>query len=605
MYESGWWPTVPSHSILMRNDKSDNEYTFEYIKKDSVWYRVRYVDSATGVEIYGEKDQNTSSGVVSETAVHINEYVVDRITKSLVLVASEESNADAAKNEELSMNVITFYYTKSDTQTIFEVNHYAQDLGKNDLDNSGSYSLWQSESHNASVTDSIDIESYYSSLLKSLGYDVYKAEIGGKVYSGGSVDVDPDSSGGYLVVNIYYSRKYYPYAVKYIDKDTDEVLETLEFPLDPIADGDSLEKHILGNTVEWNAPDEFRKDGVIYDRISSADMSLDIRVEEDGSGNVVDMDKIKTNVLNIYYRERSTFTVKYAAVCIPKDSTYSDEILKDVKISKTQEVVSASRDITGAEVLAYPTDKCKFLGWFDNPDGDGAAISTVQRISRGDIGNIDSDKTYYAVFRPKGEVSTLRIEKYIDSLYYNSNDNPHGFADGGVMQPKNDYDEHGYLNMTRAEQSFVFRIEKYEKAADNNKGDLVGTSYTVMTFGADDEPLGAVKDRYGKSYRYMHSKDIMIEPGYIYTVTEVGISKEADVAAGLGWRYIFTGVTIPEMVSGTNRIAVVPTEPQVDVVYGDTLINAVQKIEFYAVRNNASNNTESDMSSITNKILIK
>ena len=91
----------------------------------------------------------------------------------------------------------------------------------------------------------------------------------------------------------------------------------------------------------------------------------------------------------------------------------------------------------------------------------------------------------------------------------------------------------------------------------------------------------------------------------IYAVTEVGISEETNVSAGLGWRYISTGVTIPEMVSGTKKITVVPTEPQVDVVYGDTLINAVQKVEFYAVRNNASNDTESDMSSIKNKILIR
>ncbi len=159
--------------------------------------------------------------------------------------------------------------------------------------------------------------------------------------------------------------------------------------------------------------------------------------------------------------------------------------------------------------------------------------------------------------------------------------------------------------MTGAEQSFVFKIEKYERTAENEKGDLVGTSYTVMSFGADDKPLESVKDRYGKSYRYMHSKDILVEPGYIYAVTEVGISEETNVSAGLGWRYISTGVTIPEMVSGTKKITVVPTEPQVDVVYGDTLINAVQKVEFYAVRNNASNDTESDMSSIKNKILIR
>ena len=209
------------------------------------------------------------------------------------------------------------------------------------------------------------------------------------------------------------------------------------------------------------------------------------------------------------------------------------------------------------------------------------------------------------MFRPKGEVSTLRIEKYIDSLYYNSNDNPHNFAGTTVMKPINDDDKHGYLNMTKAEQSFVFRIDKYEKAAGNKKGDLVGTSYTVMSFGADDQPLEAVKNRDGKTYRYMHSKDISVEPGYIYAVTEVGISEQTDVAAGLGWRYISTGVTVPDMVSGTSMIAVALAEPQAEVVYEDTLINAVQKVEFYAVRNNASNNVESDMSSITNKILVR
>ena len=592
--ESGWWPTVPSHSILMRDNESDNEYTFEYIKKDSVWYRVRYVDASTNEEFadHPSVDRQTSNGVVSEKALYINGYAVDKITKSCVLVASEETDSDAAKNEETSVNVITFYYTKNDSQSIFEVNHYTQNL-----DNT--YSLWQGQTFSV-VSGTINMKDVYSTTLLSSGYSVNDT----MTKYEGVVDVNP-KGGTYVVIDIYYDRKFYPYVVRYIDAGSGDVIKRYDFPVDPLVSGDSREKHMLGNTVEWKANSVITESGKIYDRLSNETVSLSIHVEEDTNGEPVSVDKVKDNVINVYYRERSTFSVRYTAVCIPSDTTYSDEVLGGVRVSRSMEIVSSAADIVGSTVLEYPTEKCKFLGWFDNPDGKGDAISTVREINRVDIGNIDSDKTYYAVFRPKGEVSTLRIEKYIDSLYYNSNDNPHGFADAGVMQPKNDDDKYGYLNMTKAEQNFVFRIEKYEKASGGNKGDLVGTSYTVMTFGADDEPLETVKDRYGKSYRYMHSKDIMIEPGYIYTVTEVGISKETDVAAGLGWRYIFTGVTIPEMVSGTNRIAVVPTEPQVDVVYGDTLINAVQKIEFYAVRNNASNDTESDMSSITNKILIK
>ena len=592
--ESGWWPTVPSHSILMRENEVENTFTFEYINKPSVWYRVRYVDASTNEEFadHPSVDRQTSNGVVSEKALYINGYAVDKITKSCVLVASEESDSDAAKNEETSVNVITFYYTKNDSQTIFEVNHYTQNL-----DNT--YSLWQGQTISG-VSGTINMEDVYSATLLSSGYIVNDK----MTKYEGVVDVNPTGD-GYVVIDIYYDRKFYPYVVKYIDAGRGSIIRQYNFPVDPLESGDSPEKHMLGNTVEWKADSVITESGKTYDRLSNETVSVNIHVEEDASGLPVDVNKVKDNVINVYYRERRTFSVRYTAVCIPSDTTYSAEVLSGVRLSRSMEIVSSAADIVGSTVLEYPTEKCKFLGWFDNPDGEGDAVSAALGISRGDIGNIDSDKTYYAVFRPKGEVSTLRIEKYIDSLYYNSNDNPHGFADAGVMEPKNDDDEHGYLNMTKAEQNFVFRIEKYEKDSGNNKGALVGTSYTVMTFGADDKPLETVKDRYGKSYRYMHSKDILIEPGYIYTVTEIGISTETDVAAGLGWRYIFMGVTVPEMVSGTNRISVVPTEPQVDVVYGDTLINAVQKIEFYAVRNSASNDTESDMSSITNKILIK
>lgn len=503
--EKNWWPTVPSHSILMKESDAENTFTFVYINKPSVWYRVRYVDMSTNEEFADppSADRQAFEGVVTEKAPHISGYAVDKVTKSLVLAASDNTDSDAAKNEEISMNVITFYYTKNASQKIFEVNHYAQNID-------GTYRLWQGQTF--SVDEStIDMESVYSTTLLSSGYSVNNARTEYK----GVVDVNPTGD-GYVVIDIYYDRKFYPYVVKYIDADSGDIIKQFDFPVDPLQSGDSLEKHILGNTVEWNAPDEFRKDGVIYDRISSADMSLDIRVEEDGSGNVVDMDKIKTNVLNIYYRERSTFTVKYAAVCIPKDSTYSDEILKDVKISKTQEVVSASRDITGAEVLAYPTDKCKFLGWFDNPSGTGKAVSGSPEIKNSDIGDIDNDSIYYAVFRPNGEMATIRIKKYIDSLYYDSNDNPHGFKDGGVADPKNDSDAHGYLNLTKAEQNFVFKIDKYEKAVDGSKGDLVGTSYMLIDFGADTEKQSETAEKDGTVYRYMKSKDIRVEPGYIY-----------------------------------------------------------------------------------------
>ncbi len=587
LYETGWWPTVPSHSLIIDEDNLNNIYNFEYIAKPSVWYRVRYINSSTGEEMsgYPQEDKNTSSGVVSEQAPHISGYVVDRVTKSCVLTASAETDADAAKNEELGINVITFYYTENSSQTVYEVNHYTQNLG-----DSESYSLYQSQTVKAAYGESVDIESLYLDSLLETGYKVNNS----KTTYTGTVSVNSETD-GYLVIDIYYDRKCYPYVIKYIDSGTNTVLAQFNFPVEPLADGDSLDTHILGNTVKHSAPLKYDYNGKVYDRVSNEIVNINICVEDGSDGNPVDVSSVSRNVINVYYRERSSFTVKYCAVCIPADSETAKDILDNVNISLNQEIVSNASDIYGCSVLSYPKENCEFLGWFENPDGIGNALTISENIGYANIGDIVESKTYYAVFTTDIKMSTLRIEKYIDSLYYDSKDNPHGFKSGGVASPKNDNDKQGYLNYTNAEQNFLFKIEKYEKTGSNTRGELAGTFYTLIKFDADEKPLAKTVEKEHTTYSYMKYKNIMVDPRYIYVVTELEISDDPEKPAGLAWRYVFKGSD----VSGTFD-----NKTSVEVVYEDTDIDDGRNVGFYAVRNDSTRDIESDMSSIKNTIVI-
>ena len=81
---TNWWPTVNSHSIIVKaNEEGEeyhpNEYTFEYIQKDKVHYRVRYLDADTSkpINLEGHDIEKITHASVKEDARVIPGYIAD------------------------------------------------------------------------------------------------------------------------------------------------------------------------------------------------------------------------------------------------------------------------------------------------------------------------------------------------------------------------------------------------------------------------------------------------------------------------------------------------------------------------------------------------
>lgn len=112
-YQTGYYPEVNSHSIVI-SDGQSNDFTFYYVHKDEVNYTVEYRNAQTGELMPGveTKHSSTTSAVVTENYVPIKGYIPDAAQKTLILTANDADN------------VIVFYYTENLDSAMVSINHY-------------------------------------------------------------------------------------------------------------------------------------------------------------------------------------------------------------------------------------------------------------------------------------------------------------------------------------------------------------------------------------------------------------------------------------------------------------------------------------------------
>lgn len=129
-FNSGYYPTLASHSITMEEDTPSNPtvnvFTFYYVHAATVSYKVEYryhdtgeliVSDATGT---GFVEKETSKAVVTERFAVVKDYVPDAFYKRLVLAVVEGEDGKYVGSKD---NLITFYYTKN-TQNAYYAIHY-------------------------------------------------------------------------------------------------------------------------------------------------------------------------------------------------------------------------------------------------------------------------------------------------------------------------------------------------------------------------------------------------------------------------------------------------------------------------------------------------
>ena len=401
--QNNWWPAVSSHSILIKpNDEGEsyepNTYRFEYFQKDTVNYKVRYLDATTLKTLHDDVEKTTNQPLVTETYIPINGYLQDKDVKSLVPAASTKSDPAEAKAEELSMNVIVFLYTPSENASVL-IEHYLQNVDGNP-NNRADYSLHREERITKKKNDPLDLEQdvYGSTVATAMVANHYtiNKDLTQVVKKDTTVTEEPIIvDGNPLVVKVYYSRSKYPYKVICVDIDRQDnpqgVLKTTVY-------SDAADQKPLGAvvTIEPESPIT-DSEGNKYVPIDPNNQTLTI-YHEDFNGTAPPDPKI--NVKTIYYKKLNSVQINYEIIC-------EGAVEGDLQLSQNREIVKLQTDIKGCTATDYSgvDGRYTFLGWYQTPSAtEYEALTTdykyVPPLPLNDV-------TYYAIFRMNSAPYTL------------------------------------------------------------------------------------------------------------------------------------------------------------------------------------------------------
>ena len=332
-YNSGYFPTVASHSITMQyeDDKDHPKHnisTFYYVYATDIKYTVRYVNKETNT-VMGEETKSTSDAIVTERFRAYENMVPDAFYKRLVL--SVEYDEETGKYVGSKENVITFYYTPNTTSAYYAVHFMLEKLGATDsdkqnfaIDGSGGYeesgTYFEGIGNIGSFVSVIPQEFSGFSLIRDPAISVADG-IQNKVgYTDGQYTITVTENGTELYV--FYERFDYDYTVHYYLYNTTQKLADDKTDMKP-----------YGSSVTETAPNIPG-----YSCVSSQTKTISIR--SDSNQNVI-----------IFYYAPIQYVAEYVAV--PGDGGL---------LSSTIEV------ITGEEALAgsVPTANAyySFDGWY-------------------------------------------------------------------------------------------------------------------------------------------------------------------------------------------------------------------------------------------------
>ena len=465
---TNWWPTVNSHSLVIKANQQDseyapNEFSFEYIQKDKVYYKVQYINAATGEELRPTKETNSTHASVKEDALVVPGYIPRRASESMALTASDKSGESAQMKEELETNVITFLYDENTRQHHYEVEYYTQNVDDDE------YSLYLNETLTADKAEggtSISIQALHNGTIpKSLVANGYTIKANSTKYlvtslngtTGEPQSVADDGSvtltdNDKKTIRIYFDRKIYNYSIKCYDHTQEKAYHDAPAGNKPLWDG-LLDQHInvgtgkVGKDISITPHDTFTytdpTTGEVtnYVRIGEGNVNLTIQPDDNNSG---------LNLVKIYYRKDTERELEYKMVCVNKNHDTDYEEGSGVPLfgglSTTLQTVQAYDDISTVTFYNYNEAKkvengkekpvhlhrYTFLGWYSKPErgeNDEYLITTNEDITKDDLANDEmpaKDSTYYALVSQ--DMVRMNVEyRYLDgytktSLHKLSND---------------------------------------------------------------------------------------------------------------------------------------------------------------------------------------
>lgn len=434
-----WWPTINSHSITIKKNTQGeiykpNTFTFEYFQKNGVYYKVKYLDATNRTPLKvpeldnaTEKTDYSLYASIKEDAPFIPGYVAKDASLSLVLTASTLDTEEAQEAEELENNVLIFYYNKNESDYLYEVEYYKQNVDDDD------YSLYHRESLTVPIAadpdpTTIDIADLYERQYSKLFEDNGCSRVlgGTKVVVGSAAPVSVADDATITItgevkttVRIYFSRNTYAYSVQYVDyraerdynkavEDGEDVSEMWNGVMETIAPvtPEKVEKVVTISDPESPSspfgPTEYNYTGTDtpYIRVDSKKITLTIAPVTDGDPDV--------NLVKIYYKKHTERDLRYRLVCVNESSPYTDvDYINGIPafggLSRTGQTVDSYEEIQPVRFYSYNEatnpgasestpaveryvhqHKYRFLGWYDNPNAEGTPLKAAPTVAEND-----------------------------------------------------------------------------------------------------------------------------------------------------------------------------------------------------------------------------
>ena len=288
-----------------------NEITIYYTKRNDLSYKIKYKELGTNVDIQPEKVQE---GVTFKSVINSSDEVIS--IDGYEFVTADKDSLVISTNED--DNVITIFYSKRNDLS-YTVNYLEK--GTNEVLNG------------ARTINNMTFNTVINSLDEVIGIDGYVFD---------SADKETLTIGtGENVIKLYYTKRNdLSYIVKYLEKDTDEVLHEAK----------TVRNKIFKDTID-SISEKIDINGYNYD-------SANIETLEIGTGE---------NVIILYYTKRIdlSYTVNY----LEKDT---DRILHEPKIVENK---------TFGDVITSISEKIDINHFdYDSADKETLEVGTGENV---------------------------------------------------------------------------------------------------------------------------------------------------------------------------------------------------------------------------------
>ncbi len=420
------FPNKSSTSILMNEDETKNEATFNYFKMDNVPYTVNYVNIDTGEILDTKQVETNTDSVVTEKYMPISGYIPTAYYISLTLTVTENGEPDT-KN-----NVITFYYKQDTSNMLCHIKYLLEDDNGTYVYNDTSFKQisYIDATEDVDTTKTIDIINYNGYSAKYYTVTNYNNDSQNTGSTQNTINATDSKISIYLEkenvyakeVCIYYTKNRYNLKVSYELNSTEysyvkSWTEALNSSLANIVPDTSSAVVFNGEKyyTKYYQIVKNNKYNSIYETESPQLSGFNLSDNQYTKSIVVKVDdeNFSINSINFTYNPIKTVMFYYQAVF--PESLSQEVYYNSTVLSINQESVEIGERPTNIVIAQLEIENYQFAGWFTDTDCtipveniNGDVLTGEKQNILHPLGSSASGNYYYAKYEyQNGELTII------------------------------------------------------------------------------------------------------------------------------------------------------------------------------------------------------